>query len=264
MNTSIGKIRTISSNTIEGQWLVPCNRPIAPTCRLVFFPWAGAGVTPLKRVLQDLPPSVDAMGVLLPGRETRSREAAQTNPDKIVSAIAHELAQLAPLPLTIAGHSLGGRLAVELAHYLTNVLRMSVNRTIVSAARAPGSASVAPYTRCSGDVPEDTLLNDIRTVGGTPEVIFTDKDLRRMIVRIVRADYQLLDQLAARSCPTLDCPLDVFGASDDVTTCIGSLQGWRRFTTESSFVRMFDGDHFYLGNNKQEFIERLSATLLND
>jgi surfactin synthase thioesterase subunit len=86
--------------------------------RVFAFPYAGGGAAAYFRWRAQLPPGIDLVPVLLPGREGRIAEAPLGDMRLLVTEIADAVAPLADRPYALLGHSMGAWIALELAREL--------------------------------------------------------------------------------------------------------------------------------------------------
>jgi surfactin synthase thioesterase subunit len=59
----------------------------------------------------------------------------------------------------------------------------------------------------------------------------------------------------------LDCPVFVTGGTQDVIAGETHLAAWREQTTGPFFLRMFEGNHFFFEQYKNDFLHTFSTNL---
>ena len=110
-------------------------------------------------------------------------------------------------------------------------------------------------------LPDDELISEVgRRHDGLPEEILADPELRAIVARGLRADYQIVETYEWRPADPLPVPVTVFGGRDD-RIGVDALRAWQRHTTEEITVRMFPGGHFYFRQHQALVLRALAASV---
>jgi medium-chain acyl-[acyl-carrier-protein] hydrolase len=135
-----------------------------PTARLRLFcvPYAGGGDAVFRTWWQGLPDDVEACGVRRPGRDQRRGEPPFTRLTPLVRALADALGPELARPYALYGHSMGARVAFELARELR---RRSQPEPALLAGRA---APHCPVRDPLHALATDPLLARLRRLGARP------------------------------------------------------------------------------------------------
>jgi surfactin synthase thioesterase subunit len=205
-----------------------------------------------------LPPNVQLVPVQLPGRETRVREPVRTRLAELVAVLADELAPHLEDRFAFFGHSMGALLAYELSHYLWARHGTLPTRLFVSAHRSPELLGTSPDLHQLAD-PE--LIQELRSLGGTPESVLQHAELMAMALPILRADLEACETYVhptdARA--ALPSPISALAGADDRRVGPASMSGWRNHTRAAFTLRVLPGAHFFL-HTAQEAVLRAIAT----
>lgn len=230
-------------------WL-PYRRPRPDAAlRLFCFPYAGGLASVFRPWQRDLPPEVEVCAVQLPGRERHWEPPAFTSLSRLVDALVEVLRPLLDRPYVLAGHSMGGTIAFELARRLQ--LRRPPVQVIVSGTRAPH----LPAPRGPRHVlPDNELVQELRRMGGTPREVLENEELMALVLPLVRADLELNDTHVHSPGPPLDCPLSAFGGLHDPIVPVEAVEGWRLYTRGGFRARMFEGDHFFIHTHHADLL----------
>ncbi|CAM5584276.1 Thioesterase PikA5 [Streptomyces alboniger] len=222
--------------------------------RLVVFPHAGSGPQRYSSVLAGLPDTVEVVGVTLPGRERRASLAPRTTLTAAVSGIRRELSALAPVPTLFYGHSLGGLLALAVAHAgggRCDGLVVSCSQPGSQSrprAEHPGSAAELAEILASHRLPADALRDP--SLSPARQVLAHDLSLAR-------------DALRAVEPLRLTVPVTALAGTDDPLVPPGSLPLWARFTSGPFRCRLARGGHFFpfTPHGQGVLLEELGASL---
>ncbi|MEE8056394.1 MAG: alpha/beta fold hydrolase [Pseudomonadales bacterium] len=219
--------------------------------RLVLFPWAGAGASAYRHFIDLLPNTIEVLVVQLPGREDLYRQPRLLTMNQIVSYLLDDLIALFDRPVSFFGHSMGALVAYECALALKKLIDLDPKALILSGCETPNSKNCAPYVRCLASASEETLMEDLRQMGGTHSAIMDSTEMMRTLLPVLRADYQVLDNYTSKVSPRLSCPLVIAGGKEDISITLESLADWKPLSAGEFHVYWFEGDHFYLCSDPQ-------------
>jgi len=186
---------------------------------------------------------VEVCAIQLPGRESRVSERAFTNLTALVEGLLRVLTPLLDRPFAFFGHSLGALASFETARALRRRGAPMPRHLFVSAFRAP---HMPQRTRSLYALPDGEFAAELRKLGGTPDAIFEDLELRDLFLPLLRADFRVCDTYQHTQEEPFDVPLSAFGGTTDPRANAAEIAGWQVHTTGPFTHRIFDGGHFYL------------------
>lgn len=248
---------------------------------LFCLPYAGASAMVYARWRRLAPPSLEVVPVELPGRGARSREALRTDLFALAQQLAGEIAaQIAARTAKQAaihaetqaatqtasparagyalfGHSLGGLLALEVAHALQARGGPAPRGLIVSGTQAPALRDDSRYRHPYSDA---ELMDSLRRLNGTPPEVLADAEMMAMTLPVLRADFLLCGSYQARQRAPLHCPLHVLAGSRD-GTAPPHPQAWAAETSSTCSSDVFDGDHFFIHSHEPDVIRQIVLRL---
>jgi medium-chain acyl-[acyl-carrier-protein] hydrolase len=213
-----------------------------PVLRLVCFPHAGGGASSFNGWRQLLPETVDLLRVQLPGREDNYSRPPFDRTTELVPALVPHLESLFDRPVAFYGHSLGAIAAFEAIRELRRRGRPLPAVLFVSGRRAPQlPLSHPPYCLA----PEEQLLEYLRAMGGTPEVVLSKPRWRDHLFPMLRADLKVSDLYSYTPEQPLPCPIYFFAGADDSFLKRHEWEGWGAQTTAEFHLRVLRGGHFF-------------------
>lgn len=241
-------------------WIVTPRPQQAPRVRLLCFPYAGGGIGVYQPWLRHLPSDVELSLLQLPGRDRRTAEPSMRDLRAMAAQLGPELGPFDGVPLVLFGHSMGGLLAYETAHWLRDRRGVAPSLLAVSGRRAPH----LPSRRRSPGPPVAELsdadfVDVVLRLGGTPPEVLADPDLRAMFLPILRADFEAVESYRHEPRPPLHCPIAAYGGTGDPFAPVDDLGEWARHTTGDFRSRAFPGGHFFLREHRDALLAALLA-----
>jgi len=113
--------------------------------------------------------------------------------------------QVIDRPYLLFGHSLGSRIAFELALRCRQLGLPSPVSFIASGSRAP---HLRTHENPIYDLPEAEFVAKLRDLKGTPEEVLRNEELIQLLTPLLRADFRIADLYCAAQ-TRLDCPIVV-------------------------------------------------------
>jgi medium-chain acyl-[acyl-carrier-protein] hydrolase len=227
--------------------------------RIFCFPYAGGGAS-IFRTWQDILPSdITVCPVQLPGRENRLAEPPFTRISLLVRGLVHALRPFLNCPFAFFGYSMGALISFELARQLRRQKAPEPIYLFVSAQQAPHLPDLAPPLH---QLPDADLVDQLRSLNGTPEAILQDTELMRIMLPTLRTDLGMCETYIYQEEDPLACPISVFGGRQDTEVNYNSLAAWRDQTCNIFTLRLFPGDHFFIKDSQASLLEAIVHDLI--
>jgi medium-chain acyl-[acyl-carrier-protein] hydrolase len=220
--------------------------------RLFCFSYAGGSAARFLDWQAALPSTVELCAVQLPGRAARFGEAPLHDLAQAVGAIAPVIRAEADLPFAFFGHSLGGLIAFELARHCQRQRLPMPEQLFVSGCGAPSRRRSRRHLHGLGDDPLIAALGDYK---GTPPALLSDRELMKLLLPAIRADFALVDNYVYREAEPLDIPITVLCGKDDHHVSARHRPCWQKETTDLCRMHWFDGDHFFIHAQQRQVID---------
>lgn len=232
-------------------------RPDA-VARLFCLSFAGGTAQTYHSWTAYAPTELEVCPIQLPGRDDRIGEPAFVRMDALVEALADALEPYLDLPYALFGHSMGARVGFELARILRD-------RNVPEPCHLFASGSRAPHIPSGHDdlhtLSDADLTEELRRMGGTPADILDDPDMMRVLLPIVRADFELLETYGFDGQDKIGCDVTAFrGASDPCASREGT-EAWRDLTAGRFALKTFPGNHFFLMPHGRAILTEASVRL---
>lgn len=240
-------------------WLL-CPPPAARRLRLYCFPYSGGNAVSFIPWQREIHPDIEVCAVQLPGRGARMREPALTSFATLIEQLTQVISRQDVLPFAFFGHSLGALIAFELTRQLRRQGLALPHRLIVSGCNAPPLRK--PASRCLHELPDDELIERLRDYNGTPAEVLEHRELMRLLLPTIRADFALGADYHHTDEAPLALPLTACGGRDDPHVDAAGLQAWQHQSAGEFRLRWFEGDHFYINPQRQALLECLAEELL--
>jgi len=158
---------------VDSKWFTRPIPRINAQLRLFCLPYAGGSAAIYTPWSQQLDPSVELIAVQPPGRGNRIFEVPYTSMEDFVADLAKFIRPLLNVPYALFGHSLGSRVAIELARKLSRDGAPEPMFFFASGSRAPHIMHDRPTTHL---LPDDEFIQELRNLNGTPEAILNNKE----------------------------------------------------------------------------------------
>lgn len=249
---------TAPHHSSSNRWFESLSTVRAPL-RLFCFPYAGGSAHVFREWQRHLGPEIDVCLVHLPGRARRLSERPYTQVRPLVEDVAGAIRTEIRGPFAFYGHSMGGLISFELARELRRRNAALPMHLFISGCWAPSVANMHPP---AFNLPEQELIAELKKLNGTPKEFFENPDLRQAILPMMRADFEITDMYEYLAEPPLACGINVYGGTQDERVRPQDLTQWKLETSADCKIQLFSGDHFFIHNNKTEFIPALRQDLL--
>jgi epothilone polyketide synthase C len=246
----------------SASWLVHVGPRDDPRHRLFCFPFAGGGSAVYRKWARYIDPSIDVIAIEPPGRLSRINETPIADMNEFVDGLVTEMADVLDRPFAFFGHCLGALTMYETARRLIHTTGRRPLHLFASGARPPDRiGDQGPFeARMTQDLlrlaeyrislpayaqPEDVFAQLIRhfNVRATDQLL-GDPALRRLIMPVIRAEFQMATDYRFVREPPWEIPITCFAAKDDPYVSRKHALGWGRFTNSRFQVHIREGAHF--------------------
>ncbi|WP_374391341.1 AMP-binding protein [Tabrizicola sp.] len=249
---------------VGGLWVVnPTPRPGA-RLRLICVHHAGGSPTYFEAWPDLLPDEVEVLAVGFPGRGARRSEPLLRDLDTAVAGIVAGLTPYLDRPYAMFGDSIGALVCFEVIRYLRRA-------GLPLPARLFASGMVAPHIvwwnpdRPLHRAPDDELFQGlVRDAGMLDEKSLADKDLRAVMLPVLRADLEIAETYTYRPEPSLPVPVTAIRGEQDILLTPEQLEGWSKHTDAGFEHLTLPGNHFYSRDRRADLMAVIVDRLRDD
>lgn len=226
--------------------------------QLFCFPFAGGGTATYRPWLKYLHRDIELITVQLPGRGSLLEHRPFDTMLDLVAELSAHIKGTIEKPYVFFGHSLGSKIAFELARELLRQHCPLPIHFFASGAGAPFKPRTAAMIH---QLPDAEFIRRIGALNGTPEKILQNEELMRFMLPVLRADFKLIETyLGDRSCE-LPIPLSILGGEHDEAIARDDLLAWQEVFHTATDVKFFPGGHFFINQHAAEIAASINALL---
>jgi medium-chain acyl-[acyl-carrier-protein] hydrolase len=179
--------------------------------------------------------------------------------DSLVSEIQRAIDPLRDRPFAFFGHSMGGRVAFELARTLRRSQLEGPSKLFISATLPPSVPDPDPPVHQLPD--EEFVFQLKRRYDAIPKGVLENRELLELVLPGLRADFEAMETHVWRDEPPLACPITSSGGLRDERVGERGIASWAPYTEGGFTMRMFDGGHFYIQTHESEFLRFFRSEL---
>jgi medium-chain acyl-[acyl-carrier-protein] hydrolase len=154
---------------------------------------------------------------------------------------------------------MGALIGFELARLLRQRGGPMPAHLFLSGCRAPQVPKSDPPTF---DLPEDEFVAEVKRLNGTPKDVLAHPELMKLLVPLLRADFQVCQSYLSPVEPPRACPITAFGGLQDSEIPRDQIAAWKEQTDAKFTLRMLPGDHFFLHAHEPLIIRAVASELL--
>lgn len=243
----------------DGRWLRTYDRRPDATAQIVCFGPAGAAASFFRGWAEHAPADVELWALAYPGRERRAAEAAVHSMDELADRVAGELAPRCSRPTLLFGHSMGASVAFEVTRRLERSSPAAPAALVVSGRPGPRRQREAPRDLHLFD--DAQIVDYVRSLGGTPEEVLDDPELRELILPSFRADFALIGRYRPRSRPPVAAPASVIWGDRDPEVGAHDVADWATVLARLRTARSFPGGHFFAAQGVGDVVAHAATVL---
>lgn len=242
---------------MKPKWFTTFNKKPDANTVLFCFPFAGGTASIFSSWHESLSDDVEVFALQAPGKASRLSETPINNMEEFATQIAANITPLIDRDYVFFGHSLGARVAFEVSLKLVEKGLPPPKHFIASASSAPSiKRKKAPLY----GLPEAQLIDKLRELGGTPDLVLDNEQLRSIYFPAIRADFQILDKYQG-NISKLEASAHIFYGLQDHTIEIEDIIYWKEHFTQPCELYSLEGGHFFIDSEKEKVLYLINQIL---
>jgi surfactin synthase thioesterase subunit len=241
---------------MNNEWIIAIKESNFAKTTVLCFHHAGGSASFFRKFSKYIGNNLNLYSVQLPGRGKRFTERFVENVDDVVMNVSKHYTFKTD-NLIIFGHSLGALLAYEFSKFLCNNKIIIPRHLIVSGRNAPSEMSKINISNLS----DDELLNYLREIGDMPEEVYSNSEVLKVFLPIIKSDLKISDSYIYRGIAKLPHPITAYIGKADQSINLSRIDCWARETTSNFNKIIFEGGHFYLSKNLDLVMNNLNQLI---
>ena len=221
------------------------------------FGHAGSWSAMFQDWQKELSDNIAVIPIMLPGKGERIDERAFSRMEPLVKSVSYVLKECTDKKILLYGNCLGGLEAFEIGREMENEYGINIQHLFISAQESPKLVITdEPVHKLS----DDEFMVKVKEKNGTPEEIFRNAQLRKMLVSGLKADFKIYEtyKYKGKKLPSFD--ITVFtGSSDNIKN--EKVKDWSDETTGRCTFTEMNGDHFFAVSNYQMLLRKIDSII---
>lgn len=230
----------------------------APKLRLFCFPYAGGSASIYREWQNLVPQGVEVIMVQPPGRAERLQEKPYQSIACLVEELGDGIDGLLDVPFIFFGHSLGGRIAFELAQKIKELKGIHPAHFIASASKSPYLVHSGSYCK---DLSDGEMITKLRAMKGTPDYLLDNAELMALCLPFIRADFTMSESYVSTASYKLYCQATILVGDKDTHVSLADQMLWHQcFDGDVSTVTI-SGNHFFVNESCRSVVAEVSEII---
>jgi medium-chain acyl-[acyl-carrier-protein] hydrolase len=233
-----------------------------PKIKLFCFPYAGGSTQIYQPWINRLHPEIELTPVELSGRGQRFNEPLYKDFDDLISDIFRKIQyDIMETPYAFFGHSLGALIAFELLHKINAQNLPFPKHVFYSGKSAPNVENKRRILFHSLE-PEEFKVK-IMELGGTPPVIFENKELEALFMPILKNDFKMAETYEfKKGRKVYDGEITVLLGKEDALTA-SQCHEWSKCTSGMCKLIYLNGGHFFINHQTDAILSIVNNTIMS-
>ncbi|WP_276381407.1 alpha/beta fold hydrolase [Flavobacterium sp. H4147] len=226
--------------------------------QLFLLHFAGGSCYSFDFLKKHFDANIDFIPLELPGRGKRFEEELLKSREEAINDYCRQIVSLNNgAPFIIYGHSMGASLGFNVVAKLEEHGYFP-KRFVVSGNPGPGVKKKRDLIRYLLD--DFEFKEELRSLGGIPEEVLTNKQLYEFFAPIMRADFECIEKKYHRQHHTIKAPIyAVMGSEEEYCD---DIKNWHQYTNAAFDYKILKGSHFFIYDHAAEMAAILKESFL--
>ncbi|WP_408895222.1 thioesterase II family protein [Paenibacillus taichungensis] len=231
-----------------------------PYLNLICLPYAGGSQNIFNEWKRNMMSEVNVIPVELSGRGKRMDDPLYNDFNEAIEDIYKCIKEdVFNQPYAIAGHSMGGLLAYELANKLVSEDQRSPEFLVLSGKNPPHIRVNTKIHQLS----EEDMITELLKLGGIKPEFIQYQELMSLFLPIIRSDFKLVETYEYLSTEPLKVDIHIMYGSADHMTTGEQLYQWDNYSHKKCFYKEFKGDHFFIETSSRDVVDYVNGVCMD-
>ncbi len=218
------------------------------------LPFAGGAGYSYDLFKKNSPDYLNFISIELPGRGNRILEPLLKDVHLMVEDIWDQISENLEKPYLLYGHSMGSLLSYLLVRKIIKEGKPRPEHIFLSGCRPPSTIEDMKKRHL---LSEQEFYDELKEIGGMPDMILEDKELLKFFTPVLRADFEAIEKYKHVKEAPLDLPITVILGSEE-NKAWELIDEWKSITREKPEVLRMEGNHFFIYNHYKTIIRVMS------
>lgn len=258
-STPLPVARVAGTNSVKPKnpWLVWPQAKVSARFKLICIPYAGGSAYIFNSWPKHLPDWLQVCAIQLPGRGRRIQEPALTRLSAIVPQLTEALLPHLGQHFAFFGHSMGAMISFEVIRELKRKHKVGAMHLFVSGCYAPHIPDPNPLH----SLPDQEFIDELKRLQGATPAELDNSELMQLMLPTLRADCLVTETYTYQQDLPLECPITVFGGTEDTIAKEEDLTQWQRHTNGRFACHIFPGKHFFFESAETSILKIVSREI---
>jgi len=256
-SSPLSRFRGTSTVTPRNPWLVWPQLKASARFQLICIPYAGGSAYIFNDWPKHLPDWVQICAIQLPGRGRRIKEPAFTQLSAIVPPLAEALLPYLGRRFAFLGQSMGALISFEVIRELRRIHKLRASHLFVSGCFAPHIPDPNPLH----SLPDQEFIGELKRLQAIAPAALDNSELMQLMLPTLRADCLVTETYAYQNDLPLECPITIFGGTEDTIAKEEDLEQWQRHTNGRFSRYIFPGKHFFFETAETSILQIVSREI---
>jgi len=215
--------------------------------------YSGGSSTIFREWNTFFPDWITIRPIELPGRGIGLADPLISDPEEAIETLTQTIVNSVERPWALFGHSLGAALGYRVCMRLqeTDIAPLAF---FPAGGYPPTIDDPAPRR---AHLTDKQLIEEIRSLGGTPEEVLENNELMQLLIPMIRSDFLLNDSIKKlKSNSKITCPVQVFAATEDKEVPLVTVNQWQDACEKEIDINIIEGNHFFVHDERAVLIMR--------
>ncbi|MEI2583261.1 SDR family NAD(P)-dependent oxidoreductase [Scytonema sp. PRP1] len=238
-------------------WIVCFNPKPQARLRLFCFPYMGGSVSLFRSWSNHLPSDIEVYAVMLPGSIDLLDEQPFDELSSLVEKMAGIILPYLDKPFVFYGHSIGSLISFELTRQLRREHGFHPIHLLVAAFLPPHLGHLFPNVGQGSEAEINQALSFL----DIPKTTQENTALMQSLLPTFKAGFLTLDRYTYSDEKPFDCPISIFGGTQDRIVPPSVLEDWKKHTSSDFKQYVFPGNHLFLHSDQELLLPIIADTL---